>query len=205
MESHREFNYRRLHSLLGVVPVGLFLIQHLVVNNFATRGPEAFNKAAAFMEALPFRTALEIFIIALPILYHAVYGIYIAFTAKYSVGSYSYFRNWMFALQRITGLITVIFIVWHVWETRIQAAFGAHVDYNMMAEILSSPFMIVFYMVGVLATVFHFSNGLWSFAVRWGLIVTPKSQRIFTYITVGIFVILAVISVRTLLAFINVA
>ena len=55
MAGNREFNYRRLHSLLGVIPVGIFLIQHLVVNHFATRGEEAFNDAAHFMESLPFR------------------------------------------------------------------------------------------------------------------------------------------------------
>jgi len=55
MASNREFFYRRLHSLLGVVPVGIFLVQHLMVNHFATRGEEAFNRAAHFMENLPFR------------------------------------------------------------------------------------------------------------------------------------------------------
>ena len=205
MESRREFNLRRLHSLLGVLPIGLFLIEHLLVNYFATRGPEAFNKAAEFMHDLPFRLLMEIFVIYLPILFHAVLGLHIAFTAKYSVGSYSYFRNWMFALQRITGIVTVVFIVWHVWQTRVQVALGATANADMMVEIFSNPFMIAFYMVGVLSAIFHFANGLWSFALRWGLIVTPKSQRIFTYITLGVFVFLAFMSIRTLLAFINMA
>ncbi len=63
MAGNREFFNRRLHSLLGVIPVGLFLTQHLVVNHFATKGEEAFNNAADFMENLPFRIFLEIFII----------------------------------------------------------------------------------------------------------------------------------------------
>ncbi|MFP3361593.1 succinate dehydrogenase, partial [Planococcus sp. SIMBA_143] len=33
-----SFAIRRLHSLLGVIPLGVFLIQHLLVNHFATRG-----------------------------------------------------------------------------------------------------------------------------------------------------------------------
>ncbi len=82
MSGNREFYFRRLHSLLGVIPVGIFLIQHLVVNQFAARGAEAFNSVAHFMDSLPFRYALEIFIIFLPLIYHAVYGVYIAFTAK---------------------------------------------------------------------------------------------------------------------------
>lgn len=203
MAGNREFLNRRLHSLLGVIPVGLFLIQHLVVNHFATRGASAFNQAALFMENLPFRYLLEIFLIFLPLLYHAIYGLYIAFTAKNNINNYGFFRNWMFFLQRITGIVTLIFVAWHVWETRIQAAFGAEVNYNMMADILSSPFMLVFYFVGVIATIFHFANGLWSFAVSWGLTVTPRSQQIATYVTMAIFVALSVVGIRAILAFID--
>src|SRR5690554_6707202 len=138
MASNREFFNRRLHSLLGVIPVGLFLVQHLIINHFATQGASAYNKAASFMGNLPFVYALEIFIIFLPILYHAIYGVYIAFQAKNNPMQYGFFRNWMFTLQRITGIILLIFIAWHVWETRIQVFFGAEVNYDMMANIVSN-------------------------------------------------------------------
>lgn len=204
MAGNREFFNRRLHSLLGVVPVGLFLTNHLVVNHFATQGASAFNKAAAFMGSLPFLPVLEIFLIFLPILYHAIYGIYIAFQAKNNVNRFGMFRNWMFFLQRITGIFLVIFIAWHVWETRAQVTVaGAEVNYNMMADILANPFMLAFYIVGVVAAVFHWANGIWSFLVSWGLIITPRSQQITTYVTIGIFVVLSFIGVRALLAFIN--
>ncbi|WP_163101305.1 succinate dehydrogenase cytochrome b558 subunit [Peribacillus alkalitolerans] len=202
MAGNREFANRRLHSLLGVIPVGVFLIQHLVVNHFATRGAEAFNKAAHFMEMLPFRELLELVIIFIPLLYHAIYGIYIAFTAKNNVGRFGFFRNWMFMLQRVTGIITLIFLAWHVWETRIQAAFGAEVNFQMMEEILGNPFMLWFYIIGVLSAIFHFANGLWSFAVSWGLTITPRAQLISTYVTIGIFVALSIVGLRAIFAFV---
>lgn len=202
MVGNREFYYRRLHSLLGVIPVGIFLIQHLVVNHFATGGEESFNKAAHFMESLPFRIFLETFIIFLPIIYHAIYGLYIAFTAKNNMSNYGFFRNWMFLIQRITGVITLIFITWHVWETRVAASFGVEVNFQMMEKILSNPFMLLFYLLGVLSTTFHFANGLWSFLVSWGITVTPQSQRFSTYITLGIFIFLSIIGIRAIFAFI---
>ncbi|MBP3040778.1 succinate dehydrogenase cytochrome b558 subunit [Bacillaceae bacterium Marseille-Q3522] len=202
MAGNREFFHRKLHSLLGVIPVGVFLIQHLVVNSFALRGAETFNSAVHFMERLPFRYALEIFIIFLPLLYHAIYGIYIAFTAKSNVGKFHFFRNWMFVLQRWTGVITLIFITWHVWETRVAAQFGADVNFQMMETILSRPFFFWFYVIGIVSAIFHFANGLWSFAVSWGITVSPRSQLISTYITLGIFVVVSVLGVSTLVAFI---
>jgi succinate dehydrogenase / fumarate reductase cytochrome b subunit len=202
MAGNREFNLRRLHSLLGVIPVGLFLTQHLVVNHFATGGEESFNKAAAFMEHLPFRNLLEIFIIFLPLYFHAIYGLYIAFTAKNNVNKYGYVRNWLFTLQRVSGVITLIFVTWHIYETRIQAAFGAAVNYNMMEDILSNPVILILYIIGVVSTTFHFANGLWSFMVTWGITVSQKSQRISTYVTMIVFVLLSIVGVRALLAFV---
>ncbi|TYS40570.1 succinate dehydrogenase cytochrome b558 subunit [Bacillus infantis] len=202
MAGNREFFNRRLHSLLGVIPVGLFLVQHLVVNHFATGGEESFNKAAHFMEQLPFRYVLETVVIFLPLLFHAIYGLYIAFTAKNNAGRFSYFRNWMFLLQRVSGVVTLIFITWHVWETRVAAAFGADVNFQMMENILSNPFMFWFYIVGVISTIFHFANGLWSFAVSWGITVTPRSQLISTYVTIAIFIALSIVGIRAITAFV---
>ena len=82
MVEHREYFYRRLHSLLGVVPIGIFVVQHLIVNHFVVYGEESFNKAAGFMGSLPFVLALEIIVIYLPILFHAILGVYIVFTAR---------------------------------------------------------------------------------------------------------------------------
>ncbi|MDW0112958.1 MULTISPECIES: succinate dehydrogenase cytochrome b558 subunit [Sporosarcina] len=202
MSRESDFYLRRLHSLLGIIPVGLFLTQHLVINHFATRGEEAFNNASNFMGNLPFVLFLEWFVIYIPLMFHAFYGVYIAFTAKNNVQRYGTFRNWMFLLQRITGVFLVIFIAWHIWETRIQKALGAEVNFDMMAEILSSPFMLVFYIAGVIAATFHLANGLWSFAVTWGIAQSPNSQKIVSYITILAFLVLSVIGIQALFAFV---
>ncbi|MCM3743541.1 succinate dehydrogenase cytochrome b558 subunit [Sporosarcina luteola] len=202
MSRESDFYLRRLHSLLGVIPVGLFLTQHLVINHFATRGEEAFNNASNFMGSLPFVLFLEWFIIYIPLMFHAFYGVYIAFTAKNNVQRYGTFRNWMFMLQRVTGVFLVIFIAWHIYETRIQKALGAEVNFNMMEEILSNPFMLAFYIAGVLSATFHLANGLWSFAVTWGIAQSPRSQKIVSYITIAAFLVLSVIGIQALLAFV---
>ncbi|MBM7096531.1 MULTISPECIES: succinate dehydrogenase cytochrome b558 subunit [Alteribacter] len=202
MSQNREFFLRKLHSLLGVIPVGIFLLVHLGVNYFSVRGEESYNQAVAFMEGLPMRYAMEIFVIFLPILFHAIYGLYIAFQARHNTGTYSYFRNWMFRLQRTTGVITLIFVAWHVWETRIAAALGQEVNFDMMADIVANPVALIAYIIGITATTFHFANGLWSFAITWGITVSPRSQQISTYVTLGVFVLLTYVGIRSILAFV---
>lgn len=205
MATDRHFFNRKLHSLLGVIPVGFFLVQHLFINHFILYGPESFNKAAAFMGNLPLKIFLETFFIYLPLLYHAIYGLYIAFQAKHNIGTFSYFRNIMFTLQRITGIILIIFIAWHVWETRVAAAFGAEVNAQMMTNILSQPLMLAFYIIGVVAASFHLANGMWSFCVSWGITVGPRAQRISTYVWMVLFVILSIGFVATALKFASLA
>ncbi|MBY7143224.1 succinate dehydrogenase cytochrome b558 subunit [Virgibacillus sp. NKC19-3] len=202
MAGQREFYYRRLHSLLGVVPIGIFLVQHLIVNHFAVYGEESFNKAAGFMGGLPFVLLLEIFVIYLPILFHAVLGVYIVFVTRNNKRSYGYLRNWLFYLQRFTGIVTLIFIVWHVWETRIQIGMGnVDLNYSLMEGILTNPIMFWFYVIGVLSTTFHFANGLWSFLVTWGITQSPKSQKISTYATLILFLGISYLGIRTLITF----
>lgn len=196
------FYIRRLHSLLGVIPLGVFLIQHLLVNFTATYSEEAFNIASDIMGNLPFVILLEIFIIYLPILFHGIYGIYIAFTAKNNVGRYGTYRNWMFVLQRISGVVAFIFIAVHVYQTRFQVFLGEEVNFQMVEQIVANPFWLVFWLVGVIATVFHFANGLWSFMITWGITQSNKSQQIMSYVAILVFLAISTIGVMAILAFV---
>jgi len=196
------FYIRRLHSLLGVIPLGVFLIQHLLVNFTATYSEEAFNFAAGIMGNLPFVIVLEIVIIYLPILFHGIYGVYIAFTSKNNVGRYGTYRNWMFLLQRISGVVAFIFIAVHVYQTRIQVFLGEEVNFQMVEQIVANPFWLVFWIVGVVETVFHFANGLWTFMITWCITQSEKSQQVMSYITVLVFLVISTIGVMAIFAFV---
>lgn len=108
---------RKLHSLLGVIPVGFFLIEHLLTNYSAAKGgPESFLEHVEWLHSLPLVLALEIFGIWIPLAYHAIYGLYVAYTARNNVNNYGYFRNVMFFLQRVTGVVTFLFVAWHFFS-----------------------------------------------------------------------------------------
>jgi succinate dehydrogenase / fumarate reductase cytochrome b subunit len=144
-----SYFYRKLHSLLGVIPVGFFLVEHLLTNYEAFRGGyQAFVDRVHWLNSLPLVLFLEIVGIGLPILYHGIYGLYVAFQSRNNVNHYGYFRNLMFTLQRITGVLTLIFIVWHVFETRIQVALGntTHEELGvLMHGIFTNPVTFTLY------------------------------------------------------------
>ncbi|WP_342429424.1 succinate dehydrogenase cytochrome b558 subunit [Neobacillus sp. FSL H8-0543] len=193
---------RKLHSLSGIIPVGVFMTVHLFINYTATWGIDSYNKAAGFMVNLPFKYFLELFVIFLPLLFHALYGVYIARQAKNNVSSYGYFRNWKFYLQRITGLLAFVFIIWHVWETKVQVEFsGVEADYTLMANIVDNWISLTLYIIGIVSCIYHFVNGIWTFLITWGITVSPKSQKVTQYISFGLFIVLTFIGIRAILAF----
>ena len=87
---HTTFYMRRLHSLVGLVIIGVFLFEHVFTNSTVLGGAKAFNDSLAMMELIPRPVfyGLEVFAIAVPILFHAIYGIYIAAQAKNNPSNY---------------------------------------------------------------------------------------------------------------------
>lgn len=200
-----SYYYRKLHSLLGVVPVGLFLIEHLLTNYEAfNSGHQGFIDQVRWLNSLPLIFFLELFGIWLPLLYHGVYGLYVAFQSRNNVNRYGYFRNVMFTLQRVTGVVTLIFVAWHFFTTRFQVALGNETHDSLgvlMHEVFTNPVYFTLYLIGVLAATFHFSNGMWSFLVSWGITVGPRAQRVSSYVWMGVFVIMSVMFIVTMVAF----
>jgi succinate dehydrogenase / fumarate reductase cytochrome b subunit len=200
-----SYYFRKLHSLLGVVPVGFFLIEHLLTNYTAYKGgQQAFVEQINWLNNLPLVLGLEIVGIWLPLLYHGIYGLYVAYTARNNVSNYGYFRNLMFMLQRTTGVITLIFVAWHFFETRFQVSLGnvKHEELgSTMHAIATTPWMFALYAVGIVAATFHFCNGMWSFLVSWGITIGPRAQRVSTYVWLGAFVLMTTMFLLSLYAF----
>ncbi len=175
----KHFYLRRIHSLLGVFPVSIFLVEHMIANAFILKGPEAYNGVINLLRSLPYLIPIEITFIGLPIFLHAVYGIYICYTSSLNLKSYGYAKNWFYFLQRVSGLIALAFIAYHIWDFRIASeVFHFEVNYEAVRRSMRVPWIFSFYVVGLVATMFHFANGLWLFCITWGITIGKKSQRI---------------------------
>jgi succinate dehydrogenase / fumarate reductase cytochrome b subunit len=201
-----SFLLRRLHSLSGIVPIGLFLIEHFVSNAFATKGPGAYTKQVEFLSSFPFVVGLELFGIWLPILYHSLYGFYIWYRGDSNVSEYPWTGNWLYTAQRWTGAIAFFYIVWHTWHLRFSgihllshpaSAFG-----KVQAE-LQSPWAVAFYAVGIIAASWHFAYGLWLFAAKWGITVGDGARRKFGYVCAVIGIVFVLIGAVTMYSFLN--
>jgi succinate dehydrogenase / fumarate reductase cytochrome b subunit len=198
-----DFLFRRIHSLTGLIPIGVFLLEHIFSFSQVIAGPAAFNTTVAALQSMPFLVPIEITVIIIPIIFHAAYGLYIVYLAKNNPLSYSYLHNWLFYWQRVTAIITTVFLFWHVWTLRIMGKMvhGAHIDFQYMSNLLTDPVIFTLYAVGLVAAVFHFANGLWAFFITWGITVGARSQRIAYYGCLLLFLVLTSIGLTALTHF----
>ena len=190
-----EFAIRRLHSLTGLLPIGGYLCFHLATNAAVLDGVETYQRRADQIHVIGPTTLffLEWTVIFLPILFHGLIGLIIVTRGKRNLGSYPYAGNWRYTLQRVTGVIAFAFILWHVFQMHGWFRFdwwveqvarplgGARFDPHAVATaaeiIQSSVLVFVLHAVGVLASVYHLANGLWTMGITWGIWTSPTAQR----------------------------
>jgi succinate dehydrogenase / fumarate reductase, cytochrome b subunit len=200
------FILRKLHSLLGVIPIGAFLIEHLLSNFEALKGPIAYGEQVRFLNHLPLVRVLEWTFIFLPILYHAIYGVYIWLQGKSNVVYYPWAGNWLYVAQRWTGLIAFLYIGQHVIRQRLM---GVSLPENPGAAFhkvqmeLSNPWMVAVYVIAMIAICWHFSYGIWLFAAKWGITPGVTARKRFGYVCLALGIVLAGMGLASIWAFIG--
>jgi succinate dehydrogenase cytochrome b subunit len=197
-----HFWLRRLHSLTGIVPIGGFLLFHFYENGAIFYGADAYNKMAGEARGVRYLELIEITLIFLPLLYHALYGLFIAGYARNNTMSYNYSRNNLFMWQRATGLIVLLFLLYHIFQFRFtQFWFGPANTPSIMVTMSYVP-VFIFYIVGVVASGFHLGNGIWTFLITWGITIGQRSQRISQVITTAISLIVSLVGIGIAVAFV---
>ena len=200
-----SFVLRRLHSLTGIIPVGAFLFEHILVSNStAISGPDAYARTVSFLANLPLVFFLELFFIWLPIAYHGIYGVFIWIRGDSNVGEYPWSGNWMYTLQRWTGGIAFAYIVWHTWTMRftgVDLHENPALSFGKVQAEVHSPFLLAFYIVGLIAASWHFAYGIWLFAAKWGIVSGEKAQQRFLRLCLAFFLLMSVVGLVSLYTF----
>ena len=179
-----QFLLYRLFSLAGLMPVGAFVMVHLLTNASVLGGAAAFQSRVDLIHSLgPLLPTIEWLFIFLPMLFHAIMGFVIITTGMPNVGSYSYMGNVRYTLQRASGMIAFVFILWHITQLHWMGAplgggqFDPHHAASSAAVALKPVAITLMYAIGVIATVYHFANGLWSLGITWGLWTSPAAMQ----------------------------
>ena len=200
------FLLRKLHSLLGIIPIGAFLLEHLLSNFEALKGPAAYGAQVKFLNSLPMVRVLEWVFIFLPILYHGLYGVWIWLRGKSNIVYYPWAGNWMYVAQRYTGLIAILYIGQHVYRQRFSGVSLPEHPAAAFAKVqqeLANPWMLAVYIIAMIAICWHFSYGIWLFAAKWGITPGETARKRFGYVCAAFGVVILVIGLASIWAFVE--
>lgn len=215
-----HFLVRRLHSLSGLVPVGAFLCVHLLTNATVLAPGAAgseFQKSVERIHSLgPLLVPVEIIFIFIPLAFHAIVGVMIWRTSSPNAQQYRHVGNVRYTLQRMTGMIAFVFILYHLWQMHWLGerlgggAFKLHTETGAPSAVVTTATAIQsawwvapVYAIGVLATVFHFANGVWTSLITWGITIRAETQRTAGYVCAVFGVVLALAGMGALFGFKN--
>ena len=213
--ARHDFLIRRLHSLSGLVPVGAYMVVHLVTNASVLESAASFQKNVYTIHSLgPLLPAVEWLFIFIPLLFHAILGFVIIGGGMPNNNQYRYGPNYRYTLQRATGMIAFVFIMIHVfhmhgwfhadvWLDKVARPLGGAQFYPFNASssagmALQSTVTVALYLVGVLSCVYHLANGMWTMGITWGVWTSPAAQDRASKVCSGFGLILAVLSVAAL-------
>jgi succinate dehydrogenase / fumarate reductase cytochrome b subunit len=201
-EGH-SFLWRRLHSLSGIIPIGAFLVEHIVSNFETWNGPLAYAQQVKLLNSLPLVRVLEWGLIFIPLAFHALYGVWIAFRGRVNVNVYPWASNWMYVTQRVTGLIAFAYIIQHVVRQRFMGVSlpeNPGMAFHKVWVELQNPWFLAFYVIGMIATTWHFAYGIWLFAAKWGITPGDNARKKSGYVCTAVGTVLCVMGLMSIYA-----
>jgi succinate dehydrogenase / fumarate reductase cytochrome b subunit len=206
--SRSNFWFKRIHSFVGIVPLGIFIIFHFIFHSFSHQGPAAYDGRIDWLYSLPLHAVAAIFLVYIPLLYHSIAGTIITLKARPNWPQYPYFGNFKFVIQRLTALGLIVFIIAHLVKARfVEFFFHERISWLHEASALRwdsahyNPLSFPSYILGIVAISFHLANGLWTFGITWGITPGPRSQRWSARFSIFVFIALTLLGLYALLGF----
>jgi succinate dehydrogenase / fumarate reductase cytochrome b subunit len=175
----REARARRLLAFTGALPLGAFLVLHLVAMSTALGGAARFERVVSQSGLVSFSIVL---FVVLPFVFHAGYGAYVATLRPETMSR----ATWWPGARRFAALGALVFLVAHVAELPLREYTGAlrpeAVLDVLVAHVSSTtaelPLVALAYLAGLGLTLFHFATSTWTFVTEWSVVVTPRAQRV---------------------------
>ena len=210
--TRESYLWHKIHSLTGIIPVGFYMVQHLVLNSFSLAGPEKFKAVLGFFAGMPKHVLLflEIAFIWVPLLFHGVYGVFISGRAQSNMfnDKYAWPENRMYSFQRWSGVALFFLLIAHVVTTTVKAGVSPLgeevVQFDAWREMLTAGGTyagLILYVVGVALAGYHLAFGWWNFCIRWGITVNRRSQAGMLRVSVVLFILITLLGWAALAGF----
>ena len=190
--------WQRVFTWMGAVPLAGFVLVHVLAQGSALWGPHAY--ARTVVRAISHSTVLlDVVLIYVPLLLHAVAGVYRAVSAG-GLGARP-----AEVTQRLSAVVLLVFSLLHILQFPARVWLGEISPRDYYPELCASlsstawggvPLVAIGYLVGVAAAAVHGAGGVYRAALSSGLVSAARQQlllRCCVAVGVAVFVLGALI------------
>ena len=193
---------RTAFSVTGILPLGTFVVVHVVAWSLAARRPELAESSWSGGMLL----AASLLLVWLPLTYHAGYGIACWLGVAPPPDAPAGARR----LCRLTGPLALLFVLVHGFEFGVPLWTGTLSVLDLHGRLCDSlastggagvPWRAALYLTGVALTVSHFAVGTYSLCLRWAWLRPRLSEAGLRRFCAGLGLILFVTAAHGILYF----
>jgi succinate dehydrogenase / fumarate reductase cytochrome b subunit len=171
-------------SVCGVLPLGAFLVLHLVVNVRALSGDGAFAALVDRLNRTPGMAVVEWVFVFLPLAVHGALGL-VALVAREPIVVPSPYPAGVALALRVTGAVAAVFLVLHLAEVRFRRGatpLGGYevasvLDGGLSSTLYGVPWRAAGYILAAACVSFHFAAGAWGIYARSSAAVDRPKLR----------------------------
>jgi succinate dehydrogenase / fumarate reductase cytochrome b subunit len=201
--TNRAFMQKRWFSLIGLVPLGAYVVAHLLSVSQWWSSPEVYDAAIRDAHG-SWLTWLGTAMLLAFVAYHAVVGLQQIGKARMFSPKPTKVLHWTYILQRIAGIGILLFIPAHVYKAKIAPALsgtpesfeGMHHAFAVAPEHLLT---LGVYVLGTAGVAYHLAHGLWTASVSFGIVQSEVAQRRMQFVSVGFFLFLITLAYGSIL------
>lgn len=156
------------------MPLGVFVVVHVLVQATALAGPGRYARVVGGLARLPVTRVVELLFVALPLAFHAIYGLVHVVRPPPDAEAFGYRRPRLDRLMRITSVVVLVFVLGHAAGLRGAATEALHstLSAHLSTTTWGVPVVALGYVVGLAAVSFHLAYGCWAV-----LVATDRAGR----------------------------
>ncbi|MBC7545881.1 MAG: hypothetical protein H7338_24390 [Candidatus Sericytochromatia bacterium] len=203
----RSFIQKRWFSLFGLVPMGVFVVWHLLSVSKWWSGAAGYDAMIVASRGSWLQWLGTVLLIGF-IAYHAVIGIRLMLKARVLSPKPTKLLHWTYILQRVSAIGILLFIPAHVYKAKLSPALaGTHETFKGMHEAFAVMperwLTLPVYILGTAGVAYHLAHGLWTASVSFGFAQSAAAQKRMQIVSVVFFLFLITLAYTSIVVIIR--
>jgi succinate dehydrogenase / fumarate reductase cytochrome b subunit len=182
----------RIGSLVAIVPLSIWVVNHLWDNLAAFSGGQAWKESVTEYPH-PVAHLITSIVVLLPLVLHTIWGVGRLLTTRPNNVRYGFFANLKYLLQRLSAVGVLLFVGAHLWLAMLKPRLiegHAETFADISNQMHNHKPTLIVYVLGTLGVAYHLANGIATFAMGWGIVSSKIALKRVDVLAAIIFVVL---------------